>query len=77
MKIIKIFKKENRKAIINLTDEIFEITFFENEKYFKTIEYPNKTYPYVSKEAENWCDGKLILEKDTQLKPLVTRDYDD
>jgi hypothetical protein len=63
MKIIKIFEQENRKAIVNLIDEIFEVDFIESEKIVGTIEYSDKSYHYVADAAENWCTG--ILTKET------------
>jgi hypothetical protein len=62
MKLIKIFETENRKAIINLTDELFEVDFIESGKIVGTIEYPNKSYHYVADAAENWCTGVLTKE---------------
>jgi hypothetical protein len=62
MKLIKIFETENRKAIINLTDELFEVDFIESGKIVGTIEYPNKSYYYVADAAENWCNGILTRE---------------
>ena len=62
MKLIKVFEKENRKAIINLIDEIFEVEFVEGGATAGIIEYPNKTYCYVADAAENWCIGVLTRE---------------
>jgi hypothetical protein len=62
-KAIKVFEQENRKATINLTDEIFEVIFLENGKIVGTIEYTDKSYHYVSDAAENWVTG--IMTKET------------
>ena len=68
MKLIKVFEKENRKAIINLIDEIFEVEFVESGSTAGIIEYPNKAYRYVADAAENWCTGVLTRETLNQYK---------
>ena len=58
------FKKDNRRAIINLVDsEYLMCSFYENDRTVGEIEYPDKSYYYVKDAAENWIEG--IMTDDT------------
>lgn len=63
MKILKTFEKEDRKSVISLVDEVFEVEFFQNNRPVGTIEYTDKSYHYVEDAAENWIVG--IMTKET------------
>lgn len=58
------FKKDNRRAIINLVDsEYLMCSFYEDDRTVGEIEYPDKSYHYVRDAAENWING--IMDKKT------------
>jgi hypothetical protein len=58
------FKKDNRRAIINLVDsEYLMCSFYEDDRSIGEIEYPDKSYHYVRDAAENWIEG--IMTADT------------
>ena len=64
MKIIKTYqsKDNTKKASIVLSDEIFVVEFYENNKTVGIIEYPNKAFGYVDDAAENWANGVMTRE---------------
>jgi len=57
------FKKDNRRAIINLVDsEYLMCSFYEDDRSIGEIEYPDKSYHYVRDAAENWIEGIMTVD---------------
>jgi len=63
MEIIESYTKEEKLSVIMLSEKVYSIVFYENDKWVGGIEYPNKHISYVEDAASNWING--ILTRDT------------
>ncbi len=56
-------KDTGRSGVISLIDDEYLLcNFYENGKMIGTIEYYDKSFPYVKDAAENWCSGVMTKE---------------
>jgi len=55
----------SRKAILNVDLKAcyYFIDFFENDKYTKSISYPDKSIYFAQDAAENYCNGILNVSE--------------